>query len=630
MGDSPGTRGSKGFTLSIRAKLLLINATLLLFVFLYGYIEHTSLERLQSLEHAASQNGASKADLLMLRRHEKDFLARKDLKYPKRFDTTFATMEARLTDLSATLAVNNLDFSSSTETISQTLEQYQAQFHQLVNQVNLIQGKENSNSIINQLNHIRFELRDSAISLQDLALKLALFELMEADFRYLSEVSSESEALLVSALRQFDSVAANYPTIAPTYLEYRTYAQQLIQAQITLGYTASQGLRGELRSNVHATEQEIAELQTVIQQQIALSTVQVKQQLQVIGLTMVILLSVLLYLIGRSILQRIKVINNLMEDIASGSGDLTVRMNAKGNDELAQLANSFDTFVSQLHHHIRDVASVMQVLGESSTSSEKAATKSMSNTQQQKLESESVATAVNELVMTTNEITANIESAAQNAERVKHEAQGALTMTNETGERIDVLATSIEQSQTMIVSLEEQSREINLIVSTIQGIAEQTNLLALNAAIEAARAGESGRGFAVVADEVRQLSVMTNDSTHQIESTIQALTQGITQTATQMASSAEQARTTNEHTHKVVDAIEGISAQVSEMCDMNAQIATASEEQSMVSSEIDRNITQIANLAGDTFEAVSGSVKCSEQVSDVSLKLEKIVAQFKY
>lgn len=134
----------------------------------------------------------------------------------------------------------------------------------------------------------------------------------------------------------------------------------------------------------------------------------------------------------------------------------------------------------------------------------------------------------------------------------------------------------------------------------------------------------------MVADEVRQLSRLTNDSTLQIESTVQALTKGITQTVNKMAESVDQARTTNVDTRHVVEAIEGISTQITEMFDMNTQIATASEEQSMVSAEIDRNITQIAQLAGDTYEIVSGSVRCSEQVSDVSHKLENIVAQFKY
>lgn len=617
-------------SLSIRIKLILINLTLLFGVGLYAYYEQASLNRLSSLEHAANENLSSSVDLLMLRRHEKDFLARRDTKYLTRFDDTFEQLSGRINHLSETLSREELTANIQNAEIVSTLKQYQQQFHQLANQVNAINGLGSDTSLTALLNSSRQELKIAVSEQQDFLLKVALLELVEADLSYLASPSEETIESYQDALQRFSSYSSLPNAIVPILARYQTRSDAHVEGMTQLGLTASEGLRGSLRSNVHNTEKAITSLQTEINSAIDDASTSIKEQLHMMGGAIVLLISALLFLIGRSILSRIKAINRLMAQIASGNGDLTVRMNAKGNDELAELANSFDMFISTLHGHIKDLAGVMGVLSESSCSSESAAVQSMKNAEQQKLESESVATAVNELVMTTNEITANIESAAHNAERVKSEADKALDKTHATGDRIDSLAVSIEESQAQIMSLEEQSREINQVISTIQSIAEQTNLLALNAAIEAARAGESGRGFAVVADEVRQLSHMTNDSTHQIESTIQGLTQGISQTVAKMASSADQARTTNSHTHEVVTAIESISAQISEMFDMNTQIATASEEQSAVSAEIDRNITEIAHLAGNTYQIVSGSVKCSEQVSGVSHKLEHIVAQFKY
>lgn len=616
-------------SLSIRMKLILINLTLLVGVGIYAYYEQTSLSRLASLEHAASENLSSSVDLLMLRRHEKDFLARRDSKYIGRFDTTFEQLSQRIVDLQQTLASQQLNLNQQKSQIVSTLDQYQSQFHQLAQLVNQINGKDSPTSLSSQLNTDRLELKQAVNQQQDQVLKVTLLELLESDLSYLASPSEESIALFQQSLTRFAS--RQLPDeIVQEFVQYQQSANAHIDAIEKLGLTSSLGLRGSLRANVHKTEQAIADLQGQIDTAIEAATVSIKNQLHMIGGAIVVLLSGLLFLIGRSILSRIKAINRLMQQIASGNGDLTVRMNAKGNDELATLANSFDLFISSLHGHIKDLAQVMGVLSESSCSSEQSALKSMKNAEQQKLESESVATAVNELVMTTNEITANIESAASNAQHVTNEAKNALELTHATGKRIDSLAESIEDSQAQIIALEEQSREINQVIATIQGIAEQTNLLALNAAIEAARAGESGRGFAVVADEVRQLSHLTNSSTQQIESTIQGLTHSISNTAKTMQTSAEQARTTNHHTHHVVEAIEQINAQVSEMFDMNTQIATASEEQSMVSTEIDRNITEIAHLANDTYQVVSGSVRCSEQVSGVSHKLERIVAQFKY
>lgn len=627
MKSSPKQRSTL-LSLSIRMKLILINLTLLLGVGVYAYYEQVSLDRLSSLEHAAKDNLSSSVDLLMLRRHEKDFLARRNEKYISRFDETFDHLSHRIDHLQATLLSHQLDLEQQHLEIVSTLNQYQSQFHQLAQQVN--ETYVENQGLTAQLAAVRSDLKSAVAKEEDFVLKIILLELVESELSYLADSNETSIANYEQSMVHFSTFNHLPLAVDDLFAQYQTAAIRHIDAVKKLGLTPSQGMRGVLRTNVHITEQAIEQLQGNIDAVIVAHGQSIKNQLHLIGGIIVLLLSLLLYLIGRSILSRIMAINVLMKQIASGNGDLTVRMNAKGNDELATLAQSFDLFISSLHGHIRDLAGVMTVLSESSCSSESAAIKSMDNAQQQKQESESVATAVNELVMTTNEITANIESAAHNAERVKSEAQIALNKTQVTGQKIEVLAESIDESQSQVMKLEDQSREINQVISTIQSIAEQTNLLALNAAIEAARAGESGRGFAVVADEVRKLASITNDSTHQIEATIQGLTNGISQTVAHMQSSAEQARTANAHTCEVVDAIDGISHQISEMFDMNTQIATASEEQSAVSSEIDRNITEIAHLAGNTYDIVSGSVKCSEQVSGVSVKLEEIVAQFKY
>ncbi|ULN62906.1 methyl-accepting chemotaxis protein [Vibrio gigantis] len=617
-------------SLSIRSKFILINLTLFVSVLIYAIYEQFSLDKLESLERSATENLRSSVDLLTLRRHEKDFLSRHDQKYAERFDKTADTLNQRLVTLNQTLASHNLHLSEQMTKISDTLHQYQKQFHQIVNQVNDIERTTAPLGFVAVLDGKRTALKSAIESESSLALELALLELIEKDFHYLAHINSQTYAALISALVEFEPYSQTSISIEQAYSEYKAAVETLLIANSNLGLSSELGLRGALRSNVHQTEQAIDEVQSQISQAITAASTHTKNMLHLFGAAIVALLSLLLVFIGRNILARIKAINVMMESIANGDGDLTVRMNAKGNDELAQLAHSFDTFINKLHGNIKELSGVMTVLTDSSCSSEEAAIKSMSNAEKQKQQSESVATAVNELVMTSNEVTANIENAATNAEKIKENAHQALQKTQSTNDSIHVLVENIAESQALIVQLEEQSREINQVVTTIQGIAEQTNLLALNAAIEAARAGDHGRGFAVVASEVRELSLMTNDSTHQIESTIHGLTTGIDKTVAKMSASLEQTELVKSQTKDVVNAIEGIHFQVGEMFDLNSQISTASEEQSMVSVEIDRNITDIAHLASDTYTVVSGSVRCSEQVSSVSVKLEKIVAQFKY
>ncbi|CAK1700597.1 methyl-accepting chemotaxis protein [Vibrio crassostreae] len=628
--NNPSEPQHRLLSLSIRSKFILINLTLFISVFIYAIYEQLSLNKLESLELAATENLRSSVDLLTLRRHEKDFLSRHDQKYAERFDKTADTLNQRLVTLNQTLTSHELRLTDQMTKISDTLHQYQKQFHQIVNQVNDIERTTPPLGFVATLDGKRTALKSAIESESSLALELALLELIEKDFHYLAHINSQTNAALTNALVEFEPYSQTSIATEQAYSEYKAAVETLLVANSNLGLSAELGLRGALRSNVHQTEQAIEEVQNEISQAITAAVKNTQNMLHLFGAAIVALLSLLLGFIGRNILGRIKAINVMMESIANGDGDLTVRMNAKGNDELAQLAHSFDTFINKLHGNIKELSGVMTVLTDSSCSSEEAAVKSMSNAEKQKQQSESVATAVNELVMTSNEVTANIENAATNAEKIKENAHQALQKTQSTNDSINVLVENIAESQDLIVQLEEQSREINQVVTTIQGIAEQTNLLALNAAIEAARAGDHGRGFAVVASEVRELSLMTNDSTHQIESTIHGLTTGIDKTVAKMTASLEQTELVKNQTKDVVNAIEGIHFQVGEMFDLNSQISTASEEQSMVSVEIDRNITDIAHLASDTYTVVSGSVRCSEQVSSVSVKLEKIVAQFKY
>jgi len=617
-------------SISIKAKLLAVTATLLVFMAMYAYYENYALQELEQLQSAQEQNANSETELLMLRRNEKDFLSRSDMKYVDKFNQNHQRLMVRVSDLESVLAtyppLPNTDFNL----IKQTLGDYKTQFNLLARQTERV-GIDGQSGLLGKLSLAEQALRQQVNQQDNVGLSLGLMRVIDQQQRFLLNPDASQVAEFEAEWKQYRTQLFLAPRELKTLSDnYKLALGDLYQALQTRGLDHQSGMSGALRSNVHKTETALNQMQLAIAQMVAQTRIEVTRNLHIFGATIAIIVSLLLVALSYKISARLLNVKKLMQNIAQGEGDLTVRMNDTGGDELAQLSQSFDLFVEKLQRNMVEIANVTEQLSGAASSSQMAANSSLDNAEQQQMESSSIATAVNQMLMTTNEIASNIENAAHTAHTVKVDAEESMRLTNIAGDSIQALTNNITDSQNLVRALEQQSVEIHSVVSTIREITEQTNLLALNAAIEAARAGENGRGFAVVADEVRQLAQRTNDSTKEIEGTIGGLSQGVQQTVGLMQESLTQASGTNQHTIEAVNAIQKIVTEVSAIFDMNSQIATASEEQAMVSADIDRNITHIADLASNTKESVLVSVSSSQDVGAASDRLLKVVEQFRY
>ncbi len=321
-------------------------------------------------------------------------------------------------------------------------------------------------------------------------------------------------------------------------------------------------------------------------------------------------------------------VSQALARIADGNGDLTQRIKIDANDEVGQLANSFNRFVGSQHQligNIRKLANELNADAERSLVTNQAAVDEL---QRQQQEVTMVATAVTEMASATMEIAGNAENTAAAAQQSAQSSEQGKMLVNKTRQSINGLAEEVGQATEVIGELSRHAQAITSILSTIQGIAEQTNLLALNAAIEAARAGEQGRGFAVVADEVRVLSRRTQDSTQQIQSTIETLQQTTARAVSLMQTSQGLADNSVQDADQAVRALEEITSAISLISDMAGQIATAAEEQTQVTGEITQNTTAIKDVSDEITAAAMRDLDQAQSLKGRATDLNQQVSTF--
>ncbi len=235
---------------------------------------------------------------------------------------------------------------------------------------------------------------------------------------------------------------------------------------------------------------------------------------------------------------------------------------------------------------------------------------------------------MHEMTASAQEVSNNINQAAAAANQAKQTGDAGTEVVEAAISEMQRLAGQIEETAAVILRLNDDSGEISDILSVITGVAEQTNLLALNAAIEAARAGEQGRGFAVVADEVRTLAGRTQASTQQIQETTEKLQGGSQSAVEAIEKSQKQATVAVERARKAGESLRSIALSVTDINDMNTQIASASEEQSSVSESISHSLEDIDSKTQQTTKGVEKTSSAALDVATIAGELQTAVAQF--
>ncbi|NQZ91056.1 MAG: methyl-accepting chemotaxis protein [Moritella sp.] len=344
---------------------------------------------------------------------------------------------------------------------------------------------------------------------------------------------------------------------------------------------------------------------------------------------LILIVSILIYICLNKLYQPIIALKSTIQDLAQGNGDLTQRLEVTSKDDLGQIAEGVNTFISNLQSIMLEIS---QSTTHISTGIEQLRTQTEHNNTvliDHASETDQVVVAVTEMSSTADSVAQSAAQSATFTQKSSDEAHQSKTVVQGAVNGVADLVNEVEAMALNIQTMNEDTHKISKVLSVIGEIADQTNLLALNAAIEAARAGEQGRGFAVVADEVRTLAARTQQSTSEINEMLTRLRNGADTVVKAMDATKLSCQQTADTTASVNVSLDSMTNSVMQINDLGIQIATAAEEQSSVTEEINRNMTMIQSMVSQLTENGKKTMDSTHTLASSNQQLVAIVGQFK-
>jgi len=618
--------------MKIKHKLIINSAIFIVSMLLMLLLMNFSASALHDETIVVKDIGNIKYDITQLRRNEKDFDSRKDLKYVDKFNEHQKILQADIAHLTQALDDIGLNLQEPQQ-LASIISTYSALFLQIVDSQVII-GLDKQSGLYGQLrgsiHNAESLIGNNEVVIQNALLQLRRSEkdfLLRLDEKYVQSFTDKHVVFikLVKASNMPNAIQQKVIKIAGQYNE--TFIR-LVEQQRKVGLQYYVGQQQNMRDTVHQVDEVLANLAEKVDRNVAEHT-------QFID-TLIYSIFFIALLLGVSLnVYTSKVINNAIGNIQSTistiarNKDLSLNINSQGKDEIALMGSSINTLIASFKELILQVNLSVSTVNQTTETLSNNIESSNQGIQSQITETDMVATAVTEMVCTIEEIASNTSNAADKAEQTKLNSDKGQKGVESTISSIHQLSENLSSSQSVVLDLAKDSETIGSVLDVIRGIAEQTNLLALNAAIEAARAGEQGRGFAVVADEVRTLATRTQESTKEIESIISSL-QTRTNTIVELIETcAGQGQDSAKQASEAGELLTLINQDVQQISEMSHSISVAIQEQSAVANEVNRHVVAIRDVAESSGESAQQNKQVSNELIEQATSLDIEVKSFK-
>ncbi|EPJ46580.1 MAG: hypothetical protein OFPII_19670 [Osedax symbiont Rs1] len=621
--------------MTLKKKFILVG--LIIFLSMVGIfsIGQYTVRKVESFDQVKLNLGLVEIGMLKLRRNEKDFLARKKLKYIDKFNHNFAQLDLQVANLYRVAKMANLNIKMVTQTAT-SIKRYR----HLLEQVFALQktiGLDPNDGLYGDLRDSVHRAEGKIIAVNDQFLRADMLQLrrnekdfmLRLDLEYSHQFQTTIE-LFFQHLNNSQHDAATKQQLKHLMQQYQTSFMQLVNQQVLIGLDSNQGLLGEMRNSVHTAEEIIQKLAVNLQSNIeaeigSVDTLVIIEDIISAFFTLIVI--AMIFLLSVSVLRPLQQLSSIMQYVAENN-DLTTRIPITNKDEIGDTGLAFNNMLEKFQIILGKVNGVTDKLtiatddmGDISTNTNQGIKAQREQTTQLTHRIDEMAAAVEDIAKCALQATATASAANETSREGQH-------VINTSARNIKTLSNSFEDAAEAMRQVDEDSIQIGSVLEVIQSIAEQTNLLALNAAIEAARAGEQGRGFAVVADEVRTLAASTQTATKKIQLTIDSLQSRSNKAVNLMTDSRQKVQQNVSQTSAAGDAFAAIVVQVLAIDEINQQISSIAEKQGLVMTDINQNIISIGNITESSVDGANQTEQASSNLSELAMQLKASSSQF--